>query len=66
MLMLSTLVSGALHRRHGRGRKTSTGIEEAIAQRPVAKGAMTHVASWQLDHDGMLEPQVVTRAGQTI
>ena len=66
MLTLSTLVPRALHRRHGRGRKTSTGIGEAIAQRHVAKGAMTHVATWRLDHDGMLELQVVTRAGQTI
>jgi hypothetical protein len=66
MLALSTLVARALHRRHGRGRKTSTGIGEAIAQRHVAKGAMTHVATWRLDHDGMLELQVVTRAGHTI
>jgi hypothetical protein len=27
---------------------------------------MTHVATWRLDHDGMLELQVVTRAGHTI
>jgi hypothetical protein len=66
MLTLSTLVPRALHRRHRRGRKTSTGVGEAVARWRVTKGAMMHAVTWRLDHDGMLGPQVVTRAGQTI
>jgi hypothetical protein len=82
MLTLSTIVAWALHRRHGRARRALEGIGEAIAQRHAAKGMMTYVATWRLDrierleqsdvcvlhldHDGMLEMQVATRAWQTI